>query len=535
MIKSINNFIGGRLTDNEVEYWKAFFLKTIKVGIEFEVQFPTGTRLFGEPSCKERTTCKCNEDYFCDIQNGCVYDSIHDDKCVFFRRGLRIEEVCANRGRLNHSNGCQGNCRDCTNYFYRCPANESCPEYVNPCKLCKHNTGKKCEDCDKAIQTVESSIKKIMPPTKSVDIVGSGIHSITDDGSVPNGIEIITVGRRYHFETFYEQNSKIIAKVLENKGFVSNNCSTHFHILSGYTSHGVKELEKPVPQTILANYYQLHNIFAPYLFWITSTGELDYALTRYMLFRMPLDEFSNYYPDMVHLKSVIYDTYQRYCMFNMSNLRFAKNKDIDRFHIELRYPDGNLSPACVTAYIALELALLFKAIELSRYGRINNLPREECVITQKLFKSFANLGTGDRDSDTDGFIGSNNHRLIRKRTFEMIWFLKSQLINLDNYSYGILTKLAETPPSVMRVKGATWKNIDNELYTPLQWNEELKSVVEIIELQKFRNCHSMKNWEQEVSKYLGFDLRKVQKIMTILRQQKHIYYDTEIGQPIIKG
>lgn len=535
--KFINNNFYSNLSLSEVEYWKIFFEKIIKIGIEFEVQFPTVKPIFGRAYCEDDSNCSCGEERHCDLVEGCLHDSLHEDNCPILEEefyDLRIiRNYCFNNGRTF----CNHMCGTCSHFSFRCNPNGRCKDFKIPCIGCKKYKKLNCDSCDKSIDTVESSIKRLLPPSNSTDIVGSGVLNVIEDGSVPNGIEVITVGRRYMFESMYELNNKIIKKLLENNGYISWYCSTHLHILAGYTKEGVQELERPVPQIILANYYQLHNIFAPYLFWLTSSGEVEYGLTRYTIFRQPLFDFSVFNSSgMRGTKDIIYNIFQRYSMFNMSNLSFDINNLVNKFHVEARYPDGNLSPSCVTAYACLELALLMKAIEISKYGVIDFHDNNHKEFIKHLFDEFANFGTGDRDSDTENFYyNKESFSSIKEGAKDMLKFLKGQIINLDKYSYSILTKLAEEPPSIMRTKGLTWQQIEESLDQKFVYCDNTQAVIEIIELQKAKNSRTLRNWEIKVSNILNIDLRSVQKIMRELRQIRELSFDADIGQPIFKN
>jgi hypothetical protein len=51
---------------------------------------------------------------------------------------------------------------------------------------------------------------------------------------------------------------------------------------------------------------------------------------------------------------------------NLEHLRFTESGHIHPFHLEFRFPDADLSPTSVTAKTFLFLAILLKAVDLTR-------------------------------------------------------------------------------------------------------------------------------------------------------------------------
>jgi hypothetical protein len=371
-------------------------------------------------------------------------------------------------------------------------------------------------------------------PTGSVNHVGEhGIFEVATDGSVPNGMELVTVGRRFDWKTFYEMNKKIMDKFQEYDFYTTHHTGMHIHILASYNSdNGARELERNVPEIILANYYQLHRIFAPELFWIASGGATNYALTRYTLFRRPPFDYTPLQNSMSDIRTAMNNKYGKYQMINLNPLQF-EGRDISRFHVEIRYPDTHLSPAYANALVALEVAMLNKAIDISQCGLIS-MKQDEYDTRRKLFDKFANMGTGDRDSDSSELTEKDIANLESMAT-EMVRWFKSEVTALSPVAYEILKKIAVAPASQMRVGGKSWRMIEEHIYpAELVDSENVDKLFQIISLQQVTDCPSSNQWKNKVAARLEVELSKVNELLDYLGREKIVVFDKEIGSMLVK-
>lgn len=386
---------------------------------------------------------------------------------------------------------------------------------------------------DRSVDAMFSKFYSEFSPTQSLSNVGEyGIYDVKPDGSVPNGMELITVGRRFNWKVFYDMNKRIMDKFQENEFYTTHHTGMHIHLLAGYSERGDRELERDVPELILANYYQLHRIFAPELYFIASGGVTRHALTRYILFRRPPFDYTPMTKSMNEIQNGMNEKYGKYQMFNLNPVRF-NNRNVSRFHVEIRHPDTHLSPAYATALVALEVAMLNKAIELSQCGIIS-MKQEEYDTRKNLFDKFANLGTGDRDSDstelTDGDIDS-----LGIMASEMIRWFKSEIVGISQSAYEILTKISVKPASLMRIEGNSWRMIEQSLYSPeVIDNENIDKITEMIILQQITDCFSAHNWKTKVSSRLSLPITKVNELINQLGRDKIISFDREIGAMMFK-
>jgi hypothetical protein len=374
-------------------------------------------------------------------------------------------------------------------------------------------------------------------PTGSVEHVGEhGIYEVKQDGSVPNGMELVTVGRRFDWKVFYEMNKKIMDKFQEYEFYTTHHTGMHIHILASYNADENgryrTELEKAVPEIILANYYQLHRIFAPELFWIASGGANPWAITRYTLFRRPPFDYSPLQNSMREIRQQMDNKYGKYQMINLNPLSF-EGRDINRFHVEIRYPDTHLSPAYATALVALELAMLNKAIDISQCGIIS-MKQDEYDYRRKLFDKFANMGTGDRDSDSSE-LNEKDISQLQQMTTEMVRWFKSEITALSPVAYEILKKIAVTPASQLRIAGKSWKMIEEYIYPQeLIDSENVDKLFQIISLQQITDCSSSNNWKNKVAERLEVSLDKVNELLNYLGREKVVVFDREIGSMLVK-
>jgi len=387
---------------------------------------------------------------------------------------------------------------------------------------------------ERNLREAEHQLRDMFKPTHSVDIVGEyGIKEVTRDGSVPNGVEMITVGRRFNWKTMYEMNKKIMDEMRSLDFYTSYHTGMHIHLLAGYSSHGLSELEKNVPTIILANLYQLHRIFAPELYWIASAGATAEAMTRYTLFRQPLFDYSPINKPMEVIQAELNEKYGKYTMLNMNPSHFANSRELDRFHVEARYPDTVLSPAYATALVALEVAMIYKAIDLSQLGVIL-MKQEDYEERVALTKKFANYGGGERESDTSD-IDQEDIEKFQTISSQMVSWFKAELLSISPIAYDILTKIAITPASLLRIQGKSWRQIEEYLYTPKLIDSDKKDkLIETIILQAITDCTSAGEWRTKAARRLNVEIRKFNELFDQIGEERIVAWDKGLGAMIFK-
>jgi hypothetical protein len=384
------------------------------------------------------------------------------------------------------------------------------------------------------LNDVHEVFTRALNPSRSIHHHGQhGVKEVMGDGSVPHGLEVVTVGKRFDWKTFYEMNERIMDTFNQNNIYTSHHTGMHIHLLAGYTNNDVTELERNVPEIILANFYQLHRIFAPELYWIASGGCQDYAITRYMLFRRPPFDFSATNTPMKIIKSEMSERYGKYQMFNMNNAKFGSSRELSTFHVEVRHPDTHLSPAVSTALVALEVALLHKAIDLSQCGIIS-IKQDEYDFKKLIFDRFVNFGTGDRESDSTE-LTSEDTESLQIRTSALVRWLKGEIYNINPVAYDILKKIAVTPSSLMRIDGMSWAQIDEKIYTPRMIDREnVDKLLQMIVLQQITDCSDGGVWIDEASERLRLPKEKTNQLLRDLGTQRIVTFDNELGGFMMK-
>jgi hypothetical protein len=371
-------------------------------------------------------------------------------------------------------------------------------------------------------------------PSRSIHNHGRhGIKEVMGDGSVPHGVEVVTVGKRFDWKTFYQMNQHIMDNFHKHDIHTSHHTGMHIHLLAGYTNNEMTELERNVPEIILANFYQLHRIFAPELYWIASGGCQDYAITRYVLFRRPPFDFSATNTPMSVIREEMSERYGKYQMVNLNHSRIA-GREIKQFHVEIRHPDTHLSPAVSTALVALEVALLHKAIDLSQCGIIS-IKQDEYDFKKSIFDKFVNFGTGDRESDSTD-LDQEDIENLQLRTSAMVRWLKGEIYNINPVAYDILKKIAVTPSSLMRISGMSWSQIDEKIYTPRMIDREnVDKLLEMIVLQQITDCGTDGEWINKASERLRLPIEKTNQLLKDMSHERVMVFDDELGGYMMKS
>lgn len=512
------------LTREQCSYWLDHLPKILKIGTEFEINLPEPTAPLNTP---DTATCV-------HAAEPCVTDCVNLESCMIDRHpsfcktresgqflGSKFSCPAKDDNDIKACKGCDGwelNCRGlgCASHTPYCSV---CPSFSRP--------GQTVEKADirQDPQTVRAEMKELLMPSGFVGTVGkSGALDVIKDGSLPGGgIEVPTVGRRVHWQSFYQMCQGILDPIVARGGFVNERCGQHFHVLAGYFKKNVhqkiNELEEPLPEIVLANLHQLHRRYELAMFWMMSGGERMENLTRWARFRQSIYQYSALRHKMAKIQKELAENIV--CMGGASQngkyasvayhfCEFNREGDVETFHIENRIADGCLSPAVITAWAMLCYALVMKAVRLSQYG-VMEVGDED--YTQAVKEAMPHLIDGERRewgnnrfADTSG-IGPSMP-WIRESAREMVQLLKPELYNLGP-SFNILMELADKPISIRRAEGDSWEKIEDDLYggyakaaaDNTYANEE--EIRELIDLAGIVECESLDSWIEEVSANLG--------------------------------
>ena len=441
------------LSNEEVSYWLGILNKVLKVGLEFEfnLEDPKGI-------CKGFSeSCPCEH---MTSDNTCWKQCLNSNACKAIFKD-QFESICS-----SHL---------CVNFKSRCL---DCMDFKISCVKCPHLT-----DPNSDPENIREILRQELKPSRSYgNLSETGVHSVTTDGSLlggedkKKGVEIITVGRRMNYWEFFTMLQTIIKNSLAKGAYVNERCSTHVHILTGYFDaqednskiRGLNELEKPMPQIILANFHQLCRRYQNALTWMSMGLDNRDHLTRWEKYRVSVLGVSPVYQSMSNIISVLEDiSYKargKYAWVNYMYTRFTKRlEDVERFHVEMRVLDGMMSPSVVTAMCCLFYALVIKAVEISKYGLLEIGEQDWYDQTMRIKENLLNNApkefSDDRFSHTR-YLSEANMDVLRVESFDLINQVKHILLRLGP-AFEVLEKLAEKPVAFYRCDGRTWEEIEN--------------------------------------------------------------------------
>jgi hypothetical protein len=503
------------ISDAESEYWFVLLKKILKIGVEFEYNLPgvngaCSSDMDGGVAEVLSSECPCvmSRKYDCDSR------CINEQECSTIPIRSRCEQHLSGKCSAAEYPTCPS---DCSRWKLQC-LKTNCVDFEAPCNHGCVYFKKDCFNCveytrnSKTPRKIRERAKDVFKPLKAFEkLSSSGVYDVTEDGSLlgDKGIEIITTGRRFTYQSMYNMTKDIVDFSLENGAYVNCRCGLHFHILAGwldrealYPSKGgeeYSELEKPMPDVILANLHQLYRRFSAAIVWLTSTGDSKEHLTRWLKFRksiLPYSPITSSMYDLVQKMKTEIDSYRaeeigKYAIVNYNWMRFDEDDKslVKRFHIEFRGPDGNLSATATTAIAALHWALILKAAKISKWGLLEAFTVETAHLQRAIFGTLVNNinNTENRVSHTAEFFANGYDAIVIEDALQLIRLLKSELLLCGN-SYEVLNSLAKKPMSIRRIEGMSWKDIERSLDTLSVRLDEHDSKVEMaIELGSVSN------------------------------------------------
>jgi len=543
------------LTAEEVMYWRNALAKILKIGMEFEFNLPEKKN----GSCKgDSNTCPCVN---LSPENDCWQKCINKDGCHSLAHSHKICKQITPTCEPEDCAECEHFSPECTGIM--CPSFISycyvCPEYATDCKHCKY-----LFDPNKNPDAIRKAMTDKLKPNKTYgQVTESGVHSITTDGSLlgKKGAEIITVGRRVDYWEFFKMSNNILKLAQEKGAYLNERCSTHMHVLASYYGKmmpdtdkmgvpmKVNEMEKDMPEIILANLHQLVRRYQNAMTWMMMGLDEPHRMTRWEKFRVSVLPVSAV---MNHMREVQGEVSHqaggnKYGWINYNNVDFNNAGNIRRFHVEFRAADGLMSPSAIAALGCMFYALVIKAIEISRYGVVEIGDQEWLQQAQKakdaILNNMKSYQDGDRFGDTSN-IGKYQELYIAE-ALDLVRQLKAILIKIGP-AYEVLEKLAERPCALRRCEGETWEQIEADLAVIM--NEEGRMEValsEIITLNQISECKDEAEWIEEVGRVLRTDPElaidpdnatvedNVREYVEKNKEDGRMVWSTRIGAPIM--
>lgn len=387
---------------------------------------------------------------------------------------------------------------------------------------------------------VISALKTLLQPTENVSRFGkTGTYIVKGDGSLNNGVELCTVGRRIDFIDLYSQYKGICEAIFEHTPVMNSRAGLHNHVLLDY-GNNYSSIEKPVPGLIMKNFIQLFRRHLPELVWITSTcngsGNIitrrdNFCKSESMINFTPINRTISTFRNNATGRD-------RYQFMNMAPFESSED-DITKLHFELRFPDGSIWPAQIAAQNVLYAAFFQKAIEISENGLINTGTKEEWLETKSLFRAIRNSGNSGLGDNRESVPAEQEELdIIKERGFNMLKMLKPNLDQYDKHVYLILKFLNEKPISILRRD-----HLDAQIN--VLYNETIKSMynvdvsdcqnlIKVINTQSLCNIPTKDIWELNAAEKLSCKKIDIQNKLFKLSQVKDIGFDSELGTYVFR-
>lgn len=541
------------LDKEQCSYWLDHLPKILKIGTEFEINLPEPTA-----PLRKKDTIECVH-----ASKPCVTDCLNLETCLVDRHPTFCQTRASGQF-LGEPFTCPAKsdedseaCKECPAWLLNCRG-LSCASYTPFCVTCpsfsRHGQDAvENADIRQDAETVRREMAHLFNPTGSFGQVGRGILEVKKDNSLQHngGIEIPTVGRRVHWNSFYRMCKEILDPIVGRGGYVNERCGQHFHVLAGYFKQGpggISDLEESLPEIVLANLHQLHRRYELAMFWMMSGGNRMEHLTRWARFRQPIYKFSALRSRMDRVQRDLAQNIicmggapqnGKYASVAYHFCEFDAEGQVSTFHIENRIADGCLSPAVITAWAMMCYALVLKAVRLSQYGIMEVGDQE---FAQKVKAASPHLIDGERrdwggsrQADTSGigpFIP-----FLQELSREMVQLLKPELSHMGP-AFNILMDLAEKPCSLRLIEGDTWDKIENDLHGAYNKSEAMGEdsstgeIRELIDLAGIVECDSVDAWIEEVAANLGQDPQKVADVVRELLGSGNYRWSEAIGSLI---
>ena len=539
------------LSYQEVQYWKNNLKKILKIGLEFEFNLPDKKN----GTCKgDSNTCPCVK---LSLKNECWQKCINTEGCS---SNVKTMDLCRN---------VTGTCEDaycdtCEHFKPKC-SGIFCPNFVSYCFICK-DYERNCENCsylydpDKNPSSIRKQLSQEFQPNNTYGLIGkTGVHSVTVDGSLlgGKGVEVITVGRRIDYWEFYKMAKNINQRTMTRGGYLNERCSIHMHLLASYYGKvvsnnesgipvRVSELERDMPEIILANLHQLTRRYQNAMTWMMMGLDTPEHLTRWEKFRVSVIPISAIINSMAVVKDQVASASggSKYGWINYNRIEFSNDGNIKRFHVEFRACDSFLSHSAIAAISCMYYALLIKAIEISRYGVVEVGDKTWLKQTQEIKNSLLNnmkgYQDGDRFSDTSNL--SQYYDLLIGDSLEFVRQLKHILIEIGP-AYEVLEKLAEKPIALRRCEGQTWEQIEDSLKVIIDKEGCIEETIrEIIDLRHISECRDLPEWiknvtdivkKQSTEEETDLDLKNtITKFVDSKCNDGELIWSTSIGAPV---
>lgn len=376
---------------------------------------------------------------------------------------------------------------------------------------------------------ISQILKDALIPTSSNGKFGDyGVHSVIGDGSLANGLELPLVGKRLEFWSNIDQLNTITKLMKDNGAYLHQRAGTHNHMLLSYQNTS-NEMEKAMPGIIFRNFVQLFRRFAVELVWITSTNKgPNNQITRMENFRRHsgLMRFTPARDNRTTEELVDLLNNESYGFLRTEMMK-VNGENIERFHMELRFPDCTLNPSQIVAMQVFYKAMLLKAIEFSKYGVINASGSVERFEEQKtLLRALCNQGNERMSTGTT----NENLEIIKDRAENMVLYFMNNIKQVDETALEVLEKLAEKPISIRRQEKDNLNAIEKQLLPKDNRDKShFQEIAKVIDSMAIIGCETKKEWEEELANVLGISYKVANNKVWKFSQVRKIDFDKKLG------
>ena len=382
------------------------------------------------------------------------------------------------------------------------------------------------------------SLIETLQPTR--DLANLGQYGVLDVVSEHCGIEIQVIGRQPYYPALIEQYGAILNPLLERGVRARATCGLHYHALT-------TGLSEPVPEIILANVWNLTRRYAPYLRFLTSTGDRAEALCRRRNYTSHL-EMVRHTPSVYSMREIqqlLHESTrvpEHQNFVNLEHVTFTDDGAVQHFHLEFRFPDADLCPNSIVAKTFLFLAMLLKAVEVSQYGiihvgRVREWKRK-VELLDMLSNNDGNLATSDTSQITPKTVEE-----LRTGCRELLELLKPVFGRFarvacqgseDHPAFEVLSLLAETPASLLRASGRDWRDIEVMLseratITSSKCDKADRRLIRLIELSELTGLPASEAWKWEAARELFLTPQELERRLERLDRWRGLKWDTELG------
>lgn len=370
-------------------------------------------------------------------------------------------------------------------------------------------------------------IEEALQPSGDMNQLGElGVYDVIREHC---GIEILVIGRHPHWDALLNQYNRIILPLLAEKIRMRPTCGLHFHILG-------TGLAEEVPEIILANLWNMARLFAPGLKFITSAGKNRQALCRRRQHNAH-QEFMRLSPEkqsMSEIQDVLkksMDVPEHQNFFNIEHIRFSESGNIANFHLEFRFPDGDLCPVSITAKTFLFMTMMLKAVEISKFGLLKVDSGPLMKTNNKLIDMISNNNGKLATSDTAA-VDDTALEKYRNNAQGLLFFLKSIFLLLDNPGETVLRQLASEPISLRRSQGKSWEEIEDDLLSHIHPQPALDSsdyeLIKIIELGLLPSIGNKNCWLEAAAQFLHLPKKEISKRLQSYKNRSPVWQE-ELG------